>query len=335
VARVRRQLAPAEQSHFMAAPSLDPRAHEAYLRGMLLLDRIDESNYRKALAHFQEASTVDPTYGEAWAGLAACYYYMSSLFIPADEAMPKARAAAERALSLDPEIGSAHATLAMVTSMYDWHWTEGDRHFRRALELSPGDASVHWLYSYVLAIHRRFDEAVDHVRMAKSLDPLSQFAVAGEIWTLYLAGRYAEGLKVGYDGLARDSSYATIWLNVEMCHEELGQLDDALRCARRAANLTNQPWARMSVGFALARAGRRQEAREVFSRALAGGGGNILHCYRARIHLALGEENEAMDQLEAGLAQHEEDLATLRVDPRFRALRGTPRYEALATRLGL
>lgn len=200
VERVRTQLTLAERSHLAQASAVDSRAHDACIRGTLLLDRLDESNYHKALGHFEEALRIDPTYAPAWAGLGAGYYYMSSLFVPATEAMPKARIAAQRALDLDPDLGLAHATLGIVSSVYDWQWAAGEQHIRRALELSPGDASIHLLYAYVVLAHRRFDEALEHERMAQSLDPLSLAALNAEVATQLLAGRFAEQLRAGARG---------------------------------------------------------------------------------------------------------------------------------------
>jgi TolB-like protein/Tfp pilus assembly protein PilF len=334
VERVRTQLTPAERSHLAQVRVVDPRAHEACIRGTLLLDRLDESNYRTALGHFEEALRIDSTYAEAWAGLGASYYYMSSLFIPAIEAMPKAREASRRALGIDPSLGSANATLGMVSALYDWKWAEGEAYSRKALELSPGDASVHWLYGYQISSLGRFDEALDHLRTAQQLDPLSQFPVAGEIWILYLAGRNAEGVKAGQRALVRDSSYAVTWLNLALCYIELGYADESIRCARRGAELSEVPWARVILGSAYMRGGRIDEARREFRR-LENAPGRIQFLYRARAHLALGEREAALDAFEQALADHEEELTLMRVDPSYRSLHCDPRFEAIAARVGL
>ncbi len=218
--------------------------------------------------------------------------------------------------------------------MYDWRWAEGENHFRKALQLSPGDASVHWLYAYVLPCLGRFDEALDHQHTAQSLDPLSQFPVAGEMWTLYLAGRYSEGVKVGQRALARDSAYAVTWLNLALCHAELGHFDESVRCARRGIELSEVPWGKVILGSVYARAGRMEEARKEFRR-LGESPGRVQFLYRARAHLALGEKEPALELLQRAVADHEEELATLRVDPAFRSLYGDPRFEALAARVGL
>jgi TolB-like protein/tetratricopeptide (TPR) repeat protein len=331
VERVRTQLTPEERSHLAQARAVEPRAYDAYLRGTLLLDRVDESNYRTALGHFEEALRIDSTYAEAWAGLGASYYYMSSMFIPATEAMPKAREASRRALTLDPGLGSAHATLGMVSSVYDWQWVEGEKHFREALNLSPGDASVHWLCGTRLGFLGRFDEALDHLRTAQSLDPLSAYPVALEIWFLYLAGRHQEGVNAGHRALLRDSTYAVTWYNLAQCHAALGHFDEAIRCARRAVGLSDAIGGRVILGCLYVRSGRMEEAREAFRRLEGEPTGRVA---RARMHLALGEKGLALDMLERSLTDHEEDVATIRVDPAFRSLRGDPRFEAVLARVG-
>jgi len=332
--RIRVRITPAERRRLSRARVVDPRAHDAYIRGRVLLDRVDEMNYVKALAAFEEALRIDPGYAEAWAGLAETHYRVSSLFRPANEAMPKARAAAERALSLDPELGDAEAVLGVVRGMYEWQWSDAERHFRRALELRPNSVSAHSNYALTLVCQRRFDEGLAHWRAAEELDPLSQYLHSGRAYWLYIAGRTGEAEASAREALLRDSTYVVNWYNLAQIEMDQGRFGEAVRSAQRAVDVLDSPYTRAGLAVMYGRAGRLVEARREL-RSLEGAGGRVQLIYRARVHANLGDKTRAFELLDRAVQEHEEELALLNVDPFFKPLHGDPRFDALVRRLHL
>jgi len=149
-------------------------AYESYLQGLFSWNRRTEADVREAIRFFEQAIAQDSMYAEAWAGLADAYVILPFYsFVPTREVVPKAEAAAQRALALNPRLGPAHAALAYALMAYDWQWARADSEFRLAVAQSPGDATAHKWYTDLLLITGRRDEALREVRRALELDPLS------------------------------------------------------------------------------------------------------------------------------------------------------------------
>ena len=140
--RVRVQLTPTEDVQLASAPQVDPRAHDAYLRGRYSLNDYTEQGFTRACAYFEQALQIDSTYAPAYAGLADAYYGLSSIYVPPTEAMPRSRAAARKALALDESLAEAHVSLAVVNLVYDWDWAAAETALQRALDLNPSSSGA-------------------------------------------------------------------------------------------------------------------------------------------------------------------------------------------------
>ena len=130
-------LTPQEQGLLSCRQLIDREAFEAYLKGRYYWYKRGREGFEQSIEYFKEALEIDPAYALAWAGLADTYYEVSSEFLPPHEAMPKARAAAQRALAIDENLAEAHATLAHILAQYDWDWAAAERSYQRAIELNP------------------------------------------------------------------------------------------------------------------------------------------------------------------------------------------------------
>jgi TolB-like protein/Flp pilus assembly protein TadD/tRNA A-37 threonylcarbamoyl transferase component Bud32 len=183
------QLTPQEEARLSSSSPVNRQAYEAYLRGQYQLYKHTREGYEKSLQHFKEAIDIDSAYAPAWAGLADGYYEISTAVLPAREAMPKARAAALRALAIDGTFAEAHATLAQVQSQYDWDWAAAEGSYKRALELNPSYAQGHLYYGWYLANQGRMDEAIRETAEAQRLDPLPPWRATNLAWMYYLARR--------------------------------------------------------------------------------------------------------------------------------------------------
>jgi len=171
---VRAKLGPEQQTYFAAKVSRDPVLNEAYLRGLYFWEKRTEPDLRRAIENFNAAIVRDPAFAPAYAGVANSYNLLWYLgFMRADEAVPQARAAIEKALALDPLSAEAHLARAYLFLHQDWNWAAGDAELRRTLDLSPGYSLAHQWNAYYLRAAGRPEEAVAESELARELDPLS------------------------------------------------------------------------------------------------------------------------------------------------------------------
>jgi TolB-like protein len=171
---VRVKLTPQEEGRLASARPVNPAAYEAYLRGRYHWNRRTGQDLRKATEYFLSATELDPTYSLAYAGLADSYaLYNFYDVLPARESFPEARAAAERALQLDPTLVEAQTTIAFVTFYYDWDWTAADSQLERILQRRPDYANARQWYAEYLSLMGRHEEAIREIKQAQAYDPLS------------------------------------------------------------------------------------------------------------------------------------------------------------------
>lgn len=260
-------LTPQEQSQLSNARQVDGAANEAYLRGLYELhgmtaeptETLKSQSLEKAVGYFQLALTHDPNDALAYSGLADAYVNLSTHYRAPLEVLPKAKAAATRAIELDDTLAEAHASLGYVAFIFDWDWARAEREFRRALELNPSLPRAHAGYAeYLLFVDHRTDEGLQELQRAYALDPLLPLSHGDRAWLLFLARRYNESIeaarKVGHDDHIQALSYA-----------ELGQSEQALAAADRAVKSTQNPVILSQVAAAYVLAGRKDQARAMIS----------------------------------------------------------------------
>jgi tetratricopeptide (TPR) repeat protein len=252
-----------EQIRLASARPVNAQAHEAYLRGLYALhgvaaettDTLKSQSIERAIGLFQQALTHDPNDPLAYSGLADAYYNLSTEYRAPLEVMPKAKAAALKAIELDDTVAEAHSSLGYVALFFDWDWARAEHEFRRALELNPSLPQAHGGYAeYLLFRFGRADEAMQELRRAYALDPLLPSLHGDLAWLSFLARRYPESIeaakKVGHDDHVLALAYA-----------ELGQRDLAVPAADRAMASTRNPVTLSQIGAAYALAGRADKAR--------------------------------------------------------------------------
>lgn len=256
-------LTPQERSRLSNARKVDPAANEAYLKGTYELHGISAEltetskvhAIEKAIADFQQALTHDPNDALAYSGLADAYANLSTEYRAPLEVMPKAKAAAMKAIELDDTLAEAHASLGYVAQTFDWDWTSAEREFQRALELNPSSPRAHaGQAEYLFFVQRRPDEGIQEFQRAYQLDPLLPFSHGDLAWFLFLTRRYKEAIEAaerfGQDDHVLALSYA-----------ELGRRQEALAAAERAAQATKNPVILAQIAAAYALAGRKDKAR--------------------------------------------------------------------------
>ena len=295
-----------------------PEAYEAYLRGRYYWNKRTEDAIRRSQALFRQAIDADPSFAPAWAGLADAHNLVGQA--------PEAKASAQKALELDPDLAQAHAALGNVALFYDFDIRAAERSFQRAIQIDPSYATAHQWYAFALAASRRFDEAVARIRKARELDPLSLSIAADVGQILYYAGRYDEAEREARKALEMDEHFPQAHNVIGTVLLAKNDLPAAMREFEAAGPLPT------ALALARARAGRAAEARSLAAELP---NPERFDVWRAEFLLALGEREEALDELDRAYREHAGDLIMVGVDPRFSGLRGDPRFTALLRRLGL
>jgi len=295
-------------------------AYEAYLRGRYYWNKRTEDAIRKSQDLFRQAIEADPAFAPAWAGLADAHNLVGQ--------PTEARAAAAKALELDPELAEAHAALGNVALFYDFDVAAAQAQFARALALNASYATAWQWSAFGAAATGRFDEAVTKIRKARELDPLSLSIATDVGQILYYAGRYDEAERETQRALEMDEHFV-------QAHVVLGQIlaakGDTAGAARELQGSGSSP---DTLAIALARQGREREALEAAEK-LPKTNPQRFDVFGAELELALGRRGAALDALEKAYRDRDGELIMIGVDPRFAALRGEARFQELLRRLRL
>jgi tetratricopeptide (TPR) repeat protein len=334
------RLSPEEQASLGTRRPVHPEAYLLYLEGRYHLNKRSEEGLRRGLERFQQALRAAPQDALAQAGLADAYLLLGAgdyAVLPPREAMPQAKAAAQRALQLDGRRAEPHTTLAFIAFTYEWDWAGAEAAFRRALELDPNYATAHHWYALYLKSLGRADEALAEARRALDLDPLSLIIGADRAWSLYHLRRYPEAVAQCERVLALDPGFAVARWNLGQALVQQGQAQQAVVELQQVVRLAGpSPVYRASLAEAQAAAGRRQEAARILEELQAQARVRYVSpADLARVHLALGQRDQAFALLEKAVAERSDFLVNLKVDPRLDPLRADPRFAALLSRLGL
>jgi tetratricopeptide (TPR) repeat protein len=331
---MRLRLTGEERSRLERRTTESVEAYTLYLKGRYFWNKRNEKGFDDAIACFRAAIELDPSYALAYTGLADCFALEGSMeygIAPPNDAMPKARAAATKALELDPEQAEAHASLGLVLWEYDWKRNDAERELRRAIELSPGYATAHQWLAELLAEQGRAEEASRAIQRAQELDPLS-LAIATDLGLLsYYQRDYEAAAQYLRAALAMDPNFHQASLALGLTYLQQGEHAEAVEVLRTADQAVGgAPPTMAALGFASALAGRTGEARALLDGLLAASKEHYIPSYYiAGIHLGLGERERAFEWLDRACTEHCSLLGTLKVDPVFDPLRADPRFAAL------
>ncbi|HYM61418.1 MAG TPA: protein kinase [Thermoanaerobaculia bacterium] len=334
--KLRRQLSGEEKKLLTRRDAENSEAFQLYLKGRYYRQRLNEPSIRKAIESYNAAIEKDPTYALAYAGLADAWYGLSNLYVAPREAMPRAREAARRAVAIDESLPQGHTSLAVVKVWYDWDFKGGEREFRRALALNPNDAEAHRLFGDYLTAIGRFDDAIHEKIIARQLDPLSLPVSYDVARTYFYAGRLNEARAEIQKTIDLDDRWPySYWLVAQIEMTE-GNKDQAIASLKKALDIGGRtPLFLATWGYVNARVGDKEEATKAMEELRSRSGGYTLPLFLARIETGLGDDTEALAQLEKAYIDRSESLVWLKVDPSFERLRRNPGYVALLKRVGL
>jgi TolB-like protein/DNA-binding winged helix-turn-helix (wHTH) protein len=318
-----------------ASPS-SYQAYDLYLKGRYFWNKRTNDGFQQAATYFQQSIEVDPSYARAYAGVADAYALMSSwTFVPQTEAIPKARAAALRALQLDDSLAEAHTSLALIAENYDYDWQTAEKEYRRAIELDPQYATAHQWYAECLSFQGRFAEALEESERARQLDPLSLIIAADHAVILYFARQYDRAIEQFRAVLAMEPSFAHAHM-VVYAYVEKGMFPEALAETAEWRRSDGSPVSEVEA-YVYARWGKQRQAE----RALAQSKQDSLHGREVspfavlEVYVAMGKKDQALAMVEKWYREHSNLVTTLKVRPTLDPLRREPRFQQLLRSIGL
>jgi TolB-like protein len=324
------KLTPQERTLLTTPKAVDPEAYEDYLKARHFWELSGEENLQKSADYFEKTTTKDPGYALAWAGLADTYNYLGAWgVLPEQDARPRARAAAERALALDKSLVGPVVTLASVKADYEWDWAGTERLCKQAIEMNPGYGNAHHTYATYLAELGRTKEAVAEARRARDVEPLSAVYSANVAWKLYLDRQYEqaelEWRKSAPSLAPLDPSYvgASIYLQVGRQKQAIVDLQKGVIESHRS--ILELSYLAHGLGVTGDRAGGHKVLEEMLALATR------RHVRPDSFGIAyegLGERQKALEWFEKAYSEHSINGWML-PDPRLDGIRTEPRFKAI------
>jgi TolB-like protein/Tfp pilus assembly protein PilF len=315
--------------------SINPQAHELYLRGRHFWYRRTEEGMRKSIECFEEALRYDPSFAAAYDGISDAHTMLACRGItPAVESFHKAKVAARQAVRIHPELGEGYASLAHVR-LHDWDWVGLESDFRRAVELEPGYAIAHYWYAEYLMAMDRTTEAVGRVQHCWELDPLNSVINASVGMIRYLGHDYDGALVALRRGLDIDPTHFVSHLRVGLVCLQKNLLNEAINAMQQAVMHSGGSTETL-VGLAQAHgvAGDKLAMTRIVQE-LAESGHRYVSPYNvARAYAAIGDKQRALEWLERAYQEHNPDLIELTREPSFASLRSNAKFRELTQRIG-
>jgi TolB-like protein/DNA-binding winged helix-turn-helix (wHTH) protein/Flp pilus assembly protein TadD len=335
-------LALGEQKHVdpvhsaSAATRNQSDAYLHYLKGRYFWNRRTEQGFELAIREFQSAVDKQPAYAQAYAGLADSYDLSASYgFVSPKTFMPKARAAALRAIELDEGLAEAHTSLAAVAQNFDWDWPTAEKEYRRAIELNPNYATAHHWYAECLALQGRFDEAFSEIGKARELDPLSLIIAADYGAILYFSRQYGPAIQQFHTVLEMDPNFPRAQM-ITYAYVEEGRFPEAVQVVDKWKLGKNAPWGWPMSGYVYGRWGKQREARHAFEETVKlSQTEGVEPTNFILLNIVLGNRNQALDWLERACAEHTGNINAIKVDPSYDPLRDDPRFHAVMKQIHL
>jgi tetratricopeptide (TPR) repeat protein len=316
-----------------------PAAIDAFLRGRRALERRTEADLRNAVRAFDAAIDAEPSYAPAYAGLSDAYAQLGyGSFVAPEDAFPRARAAAERALALAPDLADAHASLAFTLMYFAWDFAGAEREFRRALELNPNLPTAHQWYAYLLtALERPAAEAEREIAAARSLDPLSVSIYIDQAYILHYYDRNDEALDAVRSALEMNAAFPPAFFWLGRIYTSMGRYDEAREALQRIGPLRSWTPAMAVLGYLYAKSGQPANARAILAEfdALAVSGRYASAYAIAVVHAALGDRERALASLDQAYRERSHWLVWLKRDQRWNEIRADQRFQQLVGDVGL
>jgi DNA-binding winged helix-turn-helix (wHTH) protein/TolB-like protein len=313
---------------------VNPEAWLAYQRGRYFWNKRTEDGLNRALQFFQRAIEIDPTFALPYTGQADSYSLLGSIGIDGmrpDKAMPLAKAAAEKALQMDPDLAEAHVSLAYVKLSYEWDLSGAQHEFARAIALDPASAKGHHWYSHYFMAANDLNKATEQMQLAIGLEPLSPIINLGIGWCYYYTHQYEKAIEQYRSVVEMDPSLPMAHQTLGMAYQQKRLFPQAIAEFQRAVALSgNSPTTVAALASAYGFAGQATEARrelahlEEISRTRY-----VPALYFAMIHNSLGETATALKFAWTAASERSDYLVYLHLEPQVGKLAGDTRFLSL------
>jgi serine/threonine protein kinase/tetratricopeptide (TPR) repeat protein len=334
--KLRLRLSGEEQQRLVKRDTTNAEAYQFYLRGRYFWNKRTADGIKKATEQFQQAIDRDPNYALGYVGLADCYVLQDIYDIPTGEALPKARAAADRALQLDNSLAEAHASSALIYQQ-QWRWAEAGEEYQRALTLNPNYPTAHQWFANYLRNKGQFDDAMREIKRAEELDPLSPI-ISINVANIYLIRSDLNlAIKQCQRIIELDPSFSRAYEDLGWASLKQRRYEEATAEFQKAVELSGRLSIFLSdLGYCFAVTGRRAEALAILKELEERYGKRAaLGQYLAGVYVGLGDKDQAFAWLEKDFEQRRTILPDITWRPGFEDLRGDPRYADLVRRMGL
>ena len=318
-------------------PTENREAHDLYLQGRYFFERRDSTGLRKAQEYFRQAIATDSSYALAYAGLADAYALQANFgFSFPGPTFRTAKRFAALALAHDSTLVEVHVSLAFIALFHDWDWRTAQREFETALRLNEHYAPIHLYRAWYFMATDSTDAAVTELRRAVDLDPFSGLNNTRFVTILFYTGHYPEALAQARKVFERDSNFVGVRQELARVYINLGRCPEALAALQNSAD---QPLSllRGVRGYTYAKCGRRAEAEAELSRLLgrARAGEYVSHYALAIIQAGLGNDDQAIGELEKAYIERAPAMFVMKLEPAFARLHSDPRFVAVARKVGL
>lgn len=313
-------------------------AYTLYLKGRYYWNQMTGEGLKKSIEYFEQALEKDPSYALTYAGLADTYGLLGYWgYLPANDAYPKAKAAAMKALEIDSTLAEAHTSLAWIKLIYDWDWPGSESAFRLALIHNPSYATAHYWYALYLAATGQLDAAIAEIKRAQELDPLSLIINTSVGFIFYLARQYDPAIEHLQKAIEMDPNF--VWARFDLGHVYLEKkmYEEAIAEFQKEMDLTGGgPVAIGNLGYAYAVSGRKSEAQKMLDTLKEKANqGYVPFGAFAWLCIGLGEKDQAFEWLQKAYEERSSYLLYLKVQPLYDNLRADPRFTELLKKMGL
>ncbi len=312
------ELSAVEQSQLARSRTVVPEAYEFYLKGKFEAAKRTNDGLLAAVDYFYKATEKDPTFAEAWAGLADAYMSISNYQLqPAKDTIPKAKQAVERALKLDDRLAEAHTSLAAIRF---YHLEDGDieGEFQRAISLNPGySTAMHW-YALFMAAKGRRDESIREIKLAREIDPKSLIINANVGWCYYLAGDYDLAIEAERNTLQMDPAFAVARGYLGQAYLEKKRYEDAVREFQVYLSLAPGEVSREADSGTPTRFGKKGDAEEILREFENAPKSKYISNYdKAIVYAGFRDKEKTMSALEKAYDERNGRMPNLAVHPQF------------------
>jgi TolB-like protein/DNA-binding winged helix-turn-helix (wHTH) protein/Tfp pilus assembly protein PilF len=331
VTQVGVNLTATERVRLAQTGSVDPAAHEAYLRGRFYWDKLSCTGFKQALEYYQQATAKDPTFAPAFVGSADTYYNLGDWgCAPQTESFAKSRVAAVKASELDPGLASAYTQLAELDFAPEWNWPKAEQEYAQAIQLDPNDARTHTSYAIFLVAMGRREQAIAEMKKAQEIDPVSETTNMLSTYVLYFAHQYDQAVDQGKKTLELYPNSGATYYWMGHIYEQKGMAQEAFDSYLKSNKGTPEEFAALHAAFE--KDGLRGFWLQQFRRSEKK---PDWPCWQAMFYGHTGDNEHAMQMLEQSFDHHCDGLQFLKTNPVFDPLQNDPRYQELLSKLKL